>query len=208
MHHNPFPTHITPVDRIGLLDDAAFRSIVAKHRSKIQHIFFGHCHMVLSGSVAGVPTTSLRGTNHASYPVFAEVLTVAELPYGVASIGADYVTVHMVSSATAATSSARIRPARQSLGSVLRRRRRPGVVAAFRRRHQALAFPLLHKLVVFGGAPPGWSVCGQTAGPGRNVVGHTGRDLLVHGAASPECAGREHQGNQDRNVASEDRHWR
>ncbi|MGY4311342.1 3',5'-cyclic AMP phosphodiesterase CpdA [Bradyrhizobium sp. JR3.5] len=123
MHHNPFPTHITPVDRIGLLDDAAFRSIVAKHRSKIQHIFFGHCHMVLSGSVAGVPTTSLRGTNHASYPVFAEVLTVAELPYGVASIGADYVTVHMVSSATAATSSARIRPARQSLGSVLRRRR-------------------------------------------------------------------------------------
>ncbi|WP_420965070.1 phosphodiesterase [Bradyrhizobium sp. B120] len=98
MHHNPFPTHIAPVDRIGLLDDAAFRSIVAKHRSKVRHIFFGHCHMVLSGSVAGVPTTSLRGTNHASYPVFAEVLTVADLPesYGVAFIGADYVTVHMV----------------------------------------------------------------------------------------------------------------
>ncbi|MDW4809891.1 hypothetical protein NQ359_23685, partial [Escherichia coli] len=38
MHHNPFPTHIAPVDRIGLLDDRAFRSIVARHRGKIRHI--------------------------------------------------------------------------------------------------------------------------------------------------------------------------
>jgi len=98
MHHNPFPTHIRLVDRIGLIDDTLFRSIVARHRSKIRHIFFGHCHFALSGSVAGVPTTSLRGTNHASYPLFAEVLAVADLPeaYGVTFIGADYVTVHMV----------------------------------------------------------------------------------------------------------------
>jgi len=100
MHHNPMPTHLEPVDRIGLLDDAAFRNIVGRHRDRIRHIFFGHCHLPLAGSVAGVPASSLRGTNHASYPVFSEkeLLSASDLPeaYGVVFLGADYVTVHMV----------------------------------------------------------------------------------------------------------------
>ena len=54
----------------------------------------------MSGSVAGVPATSLRGTNHASYPLFSETLmaNACDLPesYGVAFIAPDYVTVHMV----------------------------------------------------------------------------------------------------------------
>jgi hypothetical protein len=54
----------------------------------------------LAGSVAGVTATSLRGTNHASYPLFAEtaMLSASDLPeaYGVAFFGSDYVTVHMV----------------------------------------------------------------------------------------------------------------
>jgi 3',5'-cyclic-AMP phosphodiesterase len=100
MHHHPMPTHLGPMDQIGLLDDAAFRQIVGRHRDKIRHIFFGHCHLPLGGSVAGVPTTSLRGTNHASYPLFSEklMLSASDLPesYGVAFVGPDYVTVHMV----------------------------------------------------------------------------------------------------------------
>ena len=72
MHHNPMPTHLGPMDQIRLLDDAAFRQIVGRHRDKIRHIFFGHCHLPLGGSVAGIPATSLRGTNHASYPLFSE----------------------------------------------------------------------------------------------------------------------------------------
>ena len=72
MHHNPMPTHLAPMDRIRLLDDTAFRSIVGRHRDRIRHVFFGHCHLPLAGSVAGVPASSLRGTNHASFPVFAE----------------------------------------------------------------------------------------------------------------------------------------
>ena len=100
MHHNPMPTHISPIDQIRLLDDVRFRQIVARHREKIRHIFFGHCHLPLGGSVAGVPTTSLRGTNHASYPLFSETVMVnaCDLPesYGVAFIAPDYVTVHMV----------------------------------------------------------------------------------------------------------------
>jgi 3',5'-cyclic-AMP phosphodiesterase len=100
MHHNPMPTHIEPVDRIRLLDDVAFRQTVGRHQSRIRHIFFGHCHLPLAGSVAGVPATSLRGTNHASYPNFAEtaLLSASDLPesYGVVFFGDDYVAVHMV----------------------------------------------------------------------------------------------------------------
>lgn len=100
MHHNPMPTHLAPMDQIRLLDDAVFRQIVHRHRDRIRHIFFGHCHLPLAGSVAGVAATSLRGTNHASYPLFSEtaMLSASDLPeaYGVAFFGADYVTVHMV----------------------------------------------------------------------------------------------------------------
>ncbi len=83
-----------------MLDDAAFRRLVARHREQIRHIFFGHCHLPLAGSVAGIPVSSLRGTDHASYPLFAEteVLCASDLPeaYGVVFLGEDYVTVHMV----------------------------------------------------------------------------------------------------------------
>ena len=100
MHHNPIPTHISPVDEIRLLDDVEFRQVIGRHTSKVRHIFFGHCHMPIAGSTAGVPTTSLRGTNHAGIPVFSEptLLCASDLPesYGVAFIKPDHVTVHMV----------------------------------------------------------------------------------------------------------------
>lgn len=100
MHHNPMPVHLAPFDEIGLLDGAAFRTIVRKHRDRIRHIFFGHCHLPLAGSVAGVPVSSLRGTNHATFPLFSEreLLNSSDLPeaYGVVFFGGDYVTVHMV----------------------------------------------------------------------------------------------------------------
>lgn len=100
MHHNPMPIHLGPLDQIRLLDDAAFRKLVARHKERIRHIFFGHCHLPLAGSIVGVPVSSLRGTNHASYPLFSEMklLSGSDLPesYGVVFLGEDYVTVHMV----------------------------------------------------------------------------------------------------------------
>ncbi len=101
MHHNPMPTHL----RTDGPDPPARRCRLpptwsARHRDRIRHIFFGHCHLPLAGSVAGVPASSLRGTNHASYPLFSEtkLLSASDLPesYGVAFFGEDYVTVHMV----------------------------------------------------------------------------------------------------------------
>lgn len=100
MHHNPMPLHLGALDQIRLLDDDAFKAVIAPHARKIRHIFFGHCHLPLSGSVCGIPTSSLRGTNHQGYPTFSqrELLVASDLPeaYGVVYIGHDYVTVHMV----------------------------------------------------------------------------------------------------------------
>jgi 3',5'-cyclic AMP phosphodiesterase CpdA len=100
MHHPPMPVHLAPLDKIGLAEADDFRALVGRHRDRIRHIFFGHCHLPLAGSVAGVPVSSLRGTNHAGFPLFSEteMLSASDLPeaYGVALFGPDYVTVHMV----------------------------------------------------------------------------------------------------------------
>ncbi len=100
MHHNPIPTHVGPLDQIRLQDDADFRTLLARNRDRVRHVFHGHCHLPMSGSAGGVAVTSLRGTNHAGFPNFpeTELLTASDLPeaYGVAFIADDYVTVHMV----------------------------------------------------------------------------------------------------------------
>jgi 3',5'-cyclic AMP phosphodiesterase CpdA len=100
MHHNPVPTHIAPTDKIMLLDDGPFGEVVAQHRDKIAHIFFGHCHLPLSGSFYGVPFSAPRGTNHAGWPNFGEreLLSASDLPESYAVIFAKGagVMVHMV----------------------------------------------------------------------------------------------------------------
>jgi 3',5'-cyclic-AMP phosphodiesterase len=100
MHHNPVPTGVAPMDSIMLQDATAFGEIVAAHRERIAHIFFGHCHMPLSGSFRGVPMSSSRGTNHAGWANFAErkLLSASDLPEAYAVILAEVgsVMVHMV----------------------------------------------------------------------------------------------------------------
>lgn len=100
MHHNPVPTHIGPTDQIMLRDHQEFGAVVANHRDKIAHIFFGHCHLPLSGSLFGVPVSAPRGTNHAGWAAFGETrfLAASDLPEAYAVIFTDGpgVTVHMV----------------------------------------------------------------------------------------------------------------
>ncbi|WP_346911712.1 phosphodiesterase [uncultured Roseibium sp.] len=100
MHHNPVPIGIAPMDRIMLLDAEAFADVIARHSSKIAHIFHGHCHLPLSGSLHGVPFSAPRGTNHAGWPDFGAVanLSSSDLPESYAVILADEKStmVHMV----------------------------------------------------------------------------------------------------------------
>ena len=76
MHHNPVPTHLAPRDRIMLQDTEAFGAAVDRHRDRLGHIFFGHCHLPLSGSFHGVPVSAPRGTNHAGIANFHETETI------------------------------------------------------------------------------------------------------------------------------------
>ena len=72
MHHPPIETGTPAYARIGLADRAAFAALMARHRSKIDAVFFGHCHMHVHGPVAGVPAFGLASTCFQSRPVFGE----------------------------------------------------------------------------------------------------------------------------------------
>lgn len=100
MHHNPVPLNIAPMDKIMLLDAERFAAVVAPHAAKIRHIFHGHCHLPLCGSLYGIPFSAPRGTNHAGWPDFAnkDFLAGADLPEAYAVIYADaaHTMVHMV----------------------------------------------------------------------------------------------------------------
>lgn len=82
MHHNPVPTHIAPMDKIMLLDADRFAAVIEPFKDRIRHIFHGHCHLPLSGSLHGIPFSAPRGTNHAGWADFSatQLLSSAELP--------------------------------------------------------------------------------------------------------------------------------
>lgn len=100
MHHNPVPLGIAPMDKIMLLDADRFSSTIAPFATKIRHIFHGHCHLPLSGSLHGIPLSAPRGTNHAGWADFAatRLLSSAALPQAYAVTFATETTTltHMV----------------------------------------------------------------------------------------------------------------
>lgn len=100
MHHNPVPIEVAPMDEIMLLDADRFAATVAPYAAKIRHIFHGHCHLHLSGSLHGIPFSAPRGTNHAGWPDFAatKLLSAADLTESYSVIFATDTTtmVHMI----------------------------------------------------------------------------------------------------------------
>ena len=100
MHHNPVATGQAPIDSIMLRNPDLFAKMVGRYRQKIRHIFFGHCHLPLSGSLEGVPFSAPRGTNHAGAFNFAErnFLSGSDLPaaYAVVFVREESVMVDMI----------------------------------------------------------------------------------------------------------------
>ena len=41
-----------------------------EYKEVIKHIFFGHCHLNLSGAYVGIPFSAPNSTNHATMPNF------------------------------------------------------------------------------------------------------------------------------------------
>ena len=72
MHHNPSPLAELDSDFIGLLDRDQFKLIINEYKNMIQHIFFGHQHLTVSGNYLGIPFSSPRSINHPLVPNFSK----------------------------------------------------------------------------------------------------------------------------------------
>ncbi|MEM7462280.1 MAG: phosphodiesterase [Pseudomonadota bacterium] len=100
MHHQPIDVGVKNSDIIGLMEGEGFRQILMRYNRTVRHLFFGHCHYVLSGSVCGIPMSAPRSTNHPCVPDFSDSdsLGVAPSPatYNVCLIGDESVIVHSI----------------------------------------------------------------------------------------------------------------
>ncbi|MEO1550224.1 MAG: phosphodiesterase [Pseudomonadota bacterium] len=100
MHHPPFKTGIAAMDRIMLQDAQAFYDVIAPHKARIRHLFFGHVHRSISGNWRGIGYSCMRGLNH---QVALDLNGAAERiaanfeppAYGVVLLSTDQVTVHL-----------------------------------------------------------------------------------------------------------------
>lgn len=99
LHHPPFDIGIKGMDVLRLLEGAGeLRRLLAGH-GRVRHLFFGHVHRPIAGSWAGIPVSTLFGTNHQVTLTLTgetEVFGTLEPPaIGVVLIDADSVLVHM-----------------------------------------------------------------------------------------------------------------
>lgn len=100
MHHPPFKTGIASMDLIMLQDAEAFHDVIAPHKTRIRHLFFGHVHRAIFGNWRGISYSCMRGLNH---QVALELNGAAERiaansespAYGVVLLSDDQVTVHL-----------------------------------------------------------------------------------------------------------------
>ncbi len=68
MHHHPIDVHEAVSDSIGIAQQSQLHELLADYRDVIRHIFFGHCHFSLSGTVVGIPFSCPPSTNHPTWP--------------------------------------------------------------------------------------------------------------------------------------------
>jgi len=81
MHHHPVDVGVLDSDNIGFIDKEGIAAILQDYRNTIRHIFFGHCHYILSGSAFGIPFSAPRSTNHNSVPEFYNLTRTGIAPY-------------------------------------------------------------------------------------------------------------------------------
>lgn len=98
MHHPPFEVGVHAMDSIALAERERFRAVVAPYAGRIRHLFFGHVHRPIFGSWAGIPFSTIRGTNHQVWfdldPTSPHLASHEPPAYGIALFGRDGVVVH------------------------------------------------------------------------------------------------------------------
>jgi len=98
LHHHPCPVGAQSADVIGIAEGAALRTILKANRDIVRHVFFGHCHFPLAGSVAGIPMSAPRSTCHPCAADLGDQLAIGvgglAPNYHVVLIDEDNVVVH------------------------------------------------------------------------------------------------------------------
>ena len=64
MHHPPLALGIPSMDQFALREPEAFWAVIAPHRARIRHLFFGHLHRPIGGSWRGIPFSCTASPNH------------------------------------------------------------------------------------------------------------------------------------------------
>jgi 3',5'-cyclic AMP phosphodiesterase CpdA len=101
-HHNPLHLGDPSTDLLSIIDahQGPLRQLLKENAGKIAHIFFGHVHEPLSGTMAGIPFSGVPSTVHQAIPNLdvAEQSGMAALEpsYRVVLIRGEDVVIHQI----------------------------------------------------------------------------------------------------------------
>ncbi len=72
-HHNPLHLGDPATDELSIndADQGPLRALLKQHRETVRHIFFGHVHEPLCGTLAGIPFSGVPSTLHQVIPNLA-----------------------------------------------------------------------------------------------------------------------------------------
>lgn len=98
LHHPPMEVGLPSSDRLMVRSAGELWEVLAPHRERLRHMFFGHLHRPVCGSWHGVPFSSIRGLAHQLWLDFGATDHYPgshEPPaYAVVRAGPDSVVVH------------------------------------------------------------------------------------------------------------------
>jgi len=96
IHHPPLKSGIKMLDPLGLAEPASFLAPLKRHDAQV-HVFYGHVHRSIHGTVEGVPFTAQRGISiQFSLELDEESWTgdLAPPTFGVILVDANQIVVH------------------------------------------------------------------------------------------------------------------
>ncbi|MCT4557845.1 MAG: phosphodiesterase [Pelagimonas sp.] len=69
-HHNPLHLGDPATDELSIRDQdqPALHAVLKRHKSTVRHLFFGHVHEPLCGTLAGIPFSGVPSTMHQVIP--------------------------------------------------------------------------------------------------------------------------------------------
>jgi len=101
-HHNPLHLGDPSTDMLSIVDEdqGPLRAVLKAHRDKIAHLFFGHVHEPLCGTLAGIPFSGVPSTVHQAIPNLemsdVSAMGPMEPSYRVVLIRGEDVVIHQI----------------------------------------------------------------------------------------------------------------